>query len=225
MAVEAQDDRRSRIVVPSEKWWSFKQGLGIGRRLSTMTSVSPHKHRPPRAAVGGLLAQAGHRHHGVDLRAPHSAAHPAQVDVIDVDLAPAQVLLDGRHVGRQLDPAHPLAPEGFEDRHVTGRGETADGVPVPSDQRTRTTTTATSTTASTTTRTGSQNPTTAPSEPSIANYPTGQPNAGWPWTMTVPRATVKSRLRRLTYHKYSWMGLMSAPTPISVPAGGFVQFD
>ena len=73
--------------------------------------------------------------------------------------------------------------------------------------------------ATTTTTTASPTPTTAPPSPSIADYPTGQPNAGWP---DYDLFTGNCSHFVVTY-QYSWMGLMSAPTPISVPAGGFVQ--
>ena len=50
-------------------------------------------------------------------------------------------------------------------------------------------------------------------------YSTGQPNAGWP---TYDLFTGNCSSVVATY-QYAWMGLMSAPTPITVPAGGLVQ--
>jgi len=75
-----------------------------------------------------------------------------------------------------------------------------------------TTTAATSTTAPPTTLT-------APPTSSVMTYSTGQPNAGWP-TYDIFTGNCSSVVA--TY-QFSWMGLMSAPTPITVPAGGLVQ--
>ena len=74
------------------------------------------------------------------------------------------------------------------------------------------TTTASSTTAPPTTLT-------APPTSSIQTYSTGQPNAGWP---TYDLFTGNCSSFVATY-QFSWMGVMSAPTPITVPPGGLVQ--
>jgi hypothetical protein len=60
---------------------------------------------------------------------------------------------------------------------------------------------------------------TAPLKSSVHTYSTGESNAGWP-SYNLFAGNCSSYVA--TY-QYSWMGLMSAPTPITVPAGGLVQ--
>jgi len=60
---------------------------------------------------------------------------------------------------------------------------------------------------------------TAPPTSSIMTYSTGQANDGWP---TYDLFTGNCSSVVATY-QYAWMGLISAPTPITVPAGEVVQ--
>ena len=72
----------------------------------------------------------------------------------------------------------------------------------------------TSTTAAPTTTSTSAAPTS-----SLRTYSTGDSNAGWP---TYDLSTDNCSSLVATY-EYSWMGVTSAPTPITVPPGGLVQ--
>ena len=76
-----------------------------------------------------------------------------------------------------------------------------------------------STTTGSTTTTVPSTTLMAPTTSSIQTYSTGQPNDGWP---TYDLFTGNCSSFVATY-QYSWMGLMSAPTPITVPLGGLVQ--
>jgi hypothetical protein len=93
-----------------------------------------------------------------------------------------------------------------------GSGTTKAAHGVATESSTTTTTASTTTTAPPTTLA-------APPTASIQTYSTGQPNAGWP---AYDLFTGNCSSFVATY-QYYWMGLMSAPTPITVPPGGFVQ--
>lgn len=75
-----------------------------------------------------------------------------------------------------------------------------------------------STTTASTTTTSPPTTLTAPPTSSLMTYSTGQSNAGWP-TYDLFTGNCSS----VATYQYSWMGLVSAPTPIPVPAGGLVQ--
>jgi hypothetical protein len=55
----------------------------------------------------------------------------------------------------------------------------------------------------------------------VQSYPTGQDNAGFP----VYDVFAGNCSSFVPIYQYEWMGLTSAPTPITVPAGGLVQVE
>lgn len=59
----------------------------------------------------------------------------------------------------------------------------------------------------------------APLKSSVQSYSTGQANDGWP----IYDVFSGNCSTYVAAYQYSWMGLKSAPTPITIPAGGLVQ--